>query len=242
MTELSRTEDIVRNVTLYRRKGDALARSGRDEDARASYDTALSLIDKALEGLSISPAESAAQPAALDVDVASDAADLLGVRGGILRRLRRPGESLESYRRGAEIEKSQDLPVTYNRANAIKLALIVGDRTVAQVRDELIALRSVLEWRLSTDERAADDAWIWADLGDVRLLLGDDDGAERAYRAFADKARTDSLTSALSVLRQVVDALDAHGDADAEQIAASLRKAERLLADSAGSGSWVRPS
>ncbi|MBV9162228.1 MAG: hypothetical protein JO281_11880 [Pseudonocardiales bacterium] len=216
-------------MTLHRRKGDALARSGRDLEAKEAYNTALSLLDEELGRLGFSVAEPAAQLPVAEVSVVADAADLLGMRGGILRRLGLPEEALESYRRGADLETSKDLPVTYNRTNAIKLALIAGDRTITQVRQELVALHTALERHLSTDERAADDAWLWADIGDVRLLLGDDNGAESAYRAFARKARTDSLSSTLSLLKQIVNALYAHGDADADRVAASVHNVEKAL-------------
>lgn len=227
--DISQVRDIVRTVTLHRRKGDAFARSGQDQEANEAYNTALSLLNEALGGLGISLEDPAAQSAVPDVDVAADAADLLAMRGGILRRMGEGEEALQSYRRGADLETSLNLPVTYSRTNAIKLALIAGDRTVTQLHDELVALHTVLEQRLSTDERAADDAWLWADLGDVRLLLGDDNGAELAYRAFVRKARTDSLASTLSVLQQIVDALDAYGDADAGRVAVSLRNVEEVL-------------
>jgi len=86
------------------------------------------------------------------------------------------------------------------------------------LQEELVALSEALERRLSTDERAADDAWLWADLGDVRLLLDDEDGAVAAYRTFGAKARTDSPTSTLAVLRQIADALAAHGDGAAARL------------------------
>jgi hypothetical protein len=81
----------------------------------------------------------------------------------------------------------------------------------------------------STARPVADDAWAWADLGDIRLLLGDDLEAASAYRTFAAKARTDSPATTLSVLGQLVSALEAHGDQDAARITASLRRVEGLL-------------
>ena len=88
-------------------------------------------------------------------------------------------DALESYRRGARIETKYELSSTYNRTNALKLALITGTATVAQERDALVELRDVLDRRLAADVQAADDAWLWADLGDVTLLLGT---SERRYR------------------------------------------------------------
>lgn len=229
MTESGRTQDILRNVTLQRRKGDALARAGRVDAAEQAYELAISLLDGALEGIPTSQVEQDSLPTDPKVSVAADAADMFGIRGGLLRRTGRLADALESYRHGATIEYNHDLPASYNRANAIKLALIMGVSTIDDLRDDMQRLRVALEDRLSTDERVADDAWAWADLGDVRLLLGDDLEAASAYRTFAAKARTDSPTTTLSVLRQLVSALEAHGDQEAVRIMASLRRVEGLL-------------
>jgi tetratricopeptide (TPR) repeat protein len=220
---ISPTGDIQRTVTLHRRRGDALTRAGRDDEANQAYEKALRVIDGAMADPSVM------EEAAVDPVKAADVADLLGVRGGLLRRLGRLDKALESYQAGAEIETRHNLPVTYNRANAAKVALISGNRSLGQLHEELVALGEALERRLSTDERAADDAWLWADLGDVRLLLDDEDGAVAAYRTFGAKARTDSPTSALAVLRQIANALAAHGDVAADRIAKGARRIENLL-------------
>jgi hypothetical protein len=107
--------------------------------------------------------------------------------------------------------------------------LITGDRTVKQLVPDLERFQAVLAERLSTDERVADDAWSWADLGDVRLLLGDDGGAGLAYHTFAAKARTDSPAATLSVLWKIASSLQAHGDEAALRIMASISKVEAIL-------------
>ena len=229
MTDSVQIGDILRNVTLQRRKGDALARAGRDEEAAQAYNLALSLLEGALENIPASIFDSDPGTLTSRSDIAADAAELFGLRGGLLRRLGRLDEALESYRRGATIEYRYDLPSTYNRTNAIKLAPITGDRTIEQLIPELERFEDVLSRRLSTDERAADDAWAWADLGDIRLLLGDDVGAGSAYRTFKAKARTDSPKVTLSVLREIADALGAHGDREAARIETSLNSLEQLL-------------
>jgi tetratricopeptide (TPR) repeat protein len=232
VTESARTEDILRNVTLQRRKGDALARAGQVDSANQAYELAVSLLDGVLEGSTASRVEQDSRSTGPDVSAAGDKADMFGIRGGLLRRMGRLADALASYTRGAEIEYEYDLPATYNRVNAIKLALIMGVGTIDGLRDDLQRLRAALEGRLSIDERVADDAWAWADLGDIRLLLGDDLEAASAYRTFAAKARTDSPAATLAVLGQVVSALEAHGDQDAARIAASLRRVEGLLSSS----------
>jgi tetratricopeptide (TPR) repeat protein len=186
------------------------------------------MLDAAIEDVSASLSDPSSRSSRA-AGAASDAAELFGSRGGLLRRMGRLSDALESYRSGAEIEYHYDLTATYNRTNAIKLALITGDRTVQELVPDIERLQAVLAERLSTDERAADDAWSWADLGDVRLLLGDDGGAESAYRTFAAKARTDSPAATLSVLWEIADALEAHGDGAAHRIMASISKAEAIL-------------
>ena len=181
--------------------------------------------DRALATLIPSPG---ADPATVPATLASDVAELLGVRGGVLRRLSGVGvaeaqlEALASYRRGAAIEASHHLAQTYNRGNAMKLALITGEGTVAGLRSDLRALRDALASRLATDERAADDAWLWADMGDARLLLGETGDAASGYEAFAAKARTDSPATTLAVITDIVGALQEHGDPAANAIAAAL--------------------
>lgn len=204
----------------------------RPEIAQKKYAEALSIIDEALKERSISLPDAQLRPGLVDVDAqkAADTAELLGMRGGILRRMGKLKEAMRSYRSGAEIEERLKLPATYNRANAIKLALIANVQTVGQSHDELVALHSALNHRLSNDVEAADDAWLWADLGDVRLLLGDHAGAESAYLTFDDKARTSSRKLTLDFLGQIVEALNSHDDPDAERIAASVASIKKTLA------------
>jgi len=239
VTESQWTEDVLRNVTLQRRKGDALAKAGHTKDAARAYDLALSFLEGPIENIAASLSAHDPRVPVPQADIAADAAELFGLRGGLLRRLARLDDALDSYRRGAEIESANDLPSTYNRTNTIKLSLITGYQTIRQLEHRLKQLQDVLNMRLSTDERAADDAWIWADLGDVRLLLGDVTGAESAYRTFTAKARTDSPAVALSVLKEITRALEAHSDRDADRVKASLERVETLLVLRSSAGTWV---
>jgi hypothetical protein len=219
---VSNTEDIrdvVRTVTMHRRKGDALARTGNEPAAMRAYQDALRVVGDALMET---------RPDSPNFDV--NRAELLGTQGGLLRRAGRMREALESYRRGAAHEIASGSAVTYNRVNAIKLALIAGDQTVSGLQPDLEDVQRSLEERLSVDQRAADDGWLWADLGDVRLLRGDPDGAARAYRSFAAKATSGSPSSTLSVLDEIVKALNLHGDESAVQVADSVKRMKRVFA------------
>jgi|1185.fasta_scaffold61326_1 tetratricopeptide (TPR) repeat protein len=229
MSDLDRLRDMQRSVTLQRRKGEAMERAGRSEEAAAAYAAALSLIGEMLESVTnLGPVPGQGETLAT-ADIASEAAELFGLQGGLLRRQGRLEDALESYKRGAALEAAHSLAPTYNRANAIKLSLMSGKTTVADEQDALAALRDTLEVRLSTDERAADDAWLWADLGDLRLLLGDAESALAAYRTFHAKGRTESPRTTLRVLHQVVSALRSHDDPDASRLDDAVREVEQLL-------------
>lgn len=210
-------QEAEREVQLLRCRGDALVRSGRVDEAMMAYRDALAVVEDWL-----------AAPFA-EEHIPAEMANLLGIKGGLHRRLGEVDQALGSYRRGAEIETTQDLLGTYNRANVIKLALIADEHTLADLRDELLDLRRALERRFATDERATDDAWLWADLGDVRLLLGDDAQATAAYRTFADKARSTSPVSTLSVIKECAAAMLAHDDPAGERVASSVAAVEQVL-------------
>jgi tetratricopeptide (TPR) repeat protein len=231
MSRLPGLDQIERRVMLNRRKGDALVARDNRDGALEAYRTAIKLAEEALRLIGVpSDADSA-----IDDDVASDAAEWFGIRGGLLRRVGELGEdgaldeALRSYRRGAEIEAACKLPATYNRANAVKLALINGEATLEGERDNLLALRDVLEDRLASDEHAADDAWLWADLGDATLLLGEQSRAVSAYTTFAEKARTDTPATTLNVLRTLVTTLKARNDHGAPPVEAALDRIEALF-------------
>ena len=226
---------LDRTVTLHRNKGDSLLARGRQVDAADAYSTAVERTDDALHLMGLDPGAPADQSGLIAPDQAADAAEWFGVRGGLLRRIGELGEpealerSLKSYRRGALIETKYELSSTYNRANALKLALITGHTTVKEERSDLAALRDVLDRRLAADVQAADDAWLWADLGDVTLLLGDEQKALSAYTTFTEKAHTKSPASTLKVLRGLIAALNAHHDPDAPAIEAAADRVEALL-------------
>jgi tetratricopeptide (TPR) repeat protein len=208
-----------------RQKGDALHH--RDPaKARGVYEDSLHALDAALDALGVVPPDS--QPwsgASFTSEVTpKQLADLLGKRGGLLRRLERVKEALITYRAGAYVEQGSKLTTTYNRANAIKLALLTGESTLTDEDEHLRELREVLEEQLRSNEEAADDAWLWADLGDCLLLLGDVDGGERAYQIFVSKAETRSPITTLAVLLEVASALKGHGDPQASRVSEGISR------------------
>lgn len=232
MSDIAPIEDILRTVTRRRSKGDAAARQGDFQKAGQAWTEALEISEEGFAALAITPELDLARAASLDTAAAVQAAELMGVRGGLLHRLGRPRDALASYRTGAMLETSHRLPQTYNQVNAVKRELIAGDSTLAGLHGELAAAREKLDERLSRSETAADDAWLWADLGDLCLLLGDDKAAIKAYQDFVAKGRSESPTSTLAVLREIVAALEEHGDPDAGRMAVSLRNVEETISGS----------
>lgn|SRR5215218_2244361 len=228
MSLLDLARDAHRGVNLQRRMGDASRRSGRIEEANEAYVRALQLIDDILPAFPTLPSNHDAGSVDIDRNIAVEAAELWGERGGILRRLARLDESRTSYARGAGFEEAYNLPTTYNRVNVLKLELMTG-QSLSSLSGPIAKVRDALQTRLSTDERAADNAWLWADLGDLRLLLGDVDEALSAYRTFVAKARTDSPVLTLSVLSDVVEALEQNGDPRADLVKSGAAEVEKEM-------------
>lgn len=222
MTDLKRVEELRRSYEMSRRKGDALRTRGRDEAASEAYEYGLQSLDEALRELGVSVTEPRDHDhdshAMVDPAIhgpngpgqdawVSEAVEVLGARGGLLRRLDDNPAAISSYRAGAELERKYDLPSTYNRMNYIKVSLIAGAETLDGLDERLRELNRDVEHRLATDERAADDAWIWADSGDTLLLLNRVDEAAAAYQRFRKKAETGSTRTTLAVLREISGAL-----------------------------------
>jgi tetratricopeptide (TPR) repeat protein len=213
----SQFAEAVRSVSVDRRTGDALKARDRTELADKAYELALTKCDEVLRAVR----SAGSNPA--------DEAELLGIRGGLLRRLRRADEALASYRLGAEIEATAGLSSTYNRSNEIKLALISGKSTLASAEHDLVALGHAIESAMENDVQAASNAWNYADLGDTKLLVGQTGAAIEAYRTFGKRARSDSPATTLSVLREILDKLILRHDPDAPRLAADLEHVGEVL-------------
>ena len=216
-------EALFRRVTLDRKKGDAKRKQGHADEAQQEYRTAVRRIDEFL-------AASANDGADLKPE---EGAEVFGIRGGLLHRCNDLRQALSSYKRGAEFERAGDLASTYNRINAVKFALLTGSSTSAQLRQEIDAAEAALRDRIRQDVEAAEDGWLWADLGDVRLLRGDAAGAEEAYSLFVRKASSGSPATTLSMLERVAAALERHADPAARDVSAALDRVRPLLGDPA---------
>jgi tetratricopeptide (TPR) repeat protein len=212
-----RLADMAKTVSRHRVTGETLARRGDTSGAAAAYSKALHLLESALRSATVT----AVSPA--------DEAELHGLRGGILRRMDRLPEALASYRQGARVERDAALASTYNRSNAIKLALIAGESTLQSVEQDLSELIATIETTTRRDVASASDGWTYADLGDAMLLLGRAGEAIDAYRTFSNLARSYSPTVTLGVLREIERALHSHHDANAPRLSGDLDLVEEVL-------------
>jgi hypothetical protein len=219
MTNLAdKYRTTMRAVALDRQRGDAMKKAGRDEEAEKLYERGIWRLDELL-----------AESNNGELLNSSDYAELLGVAGGLFRRRNQMVKALENYTLGAEVERAGDLASTYNRVNSIKLALLGGQCTVAELREQLLEAEVTLGDRLKKDPVAASDAWLWADLGDIRILLGSEADALEAYKLFAQKATTGSPRKALALLEEIASALTFNEDPSSKDLALSIRRAKPIL-------------
>jgi tetratricopeptide (TPR) repeat protein len=209
--------EALREAALHRRLGDAWRKRDNEAEAVKEYEAGLARLEPFRSG-----------PDAAELD-AVDLVELHGVRGGLFRRLGRLPDALASYEEGAAVETNAPLPSTYNRLNAVKLALISGRTTLAAAYADLAALENAIDSAVRSDVLTGSDAWTYADLGDVRLLAGRLPEALDAYREFDERARSDSPQTTLTVLDDVVQGLRTHADPGAEKLAADVEQIKDLL-------------
>ena len=225
---------LLRSMALHRKKGDALRRRAVEYRKDGRYDEATALDSDAHEEYEIGVQEADDYLAGVEKrhpkDTDLDMAELYGSRGGLLSRLTRLADAAASYAIGAEYEKSADAASTYNRINAIKLGLLTGERSLSELENDLVGAEQTMERRLERDQQAGDDGWLWADLGDVRVLHGDVRGAETAYVIFTRKAKSGSSKRTLTVLQDIVAALNSNQDPLATQVEQSVLHITPLLA------------
>lgn len=228
--------ELYRQATLCRKRGDALRRANETKKAAEQYQAGLSYIDKAFQILKdptwyrLGELGGNKLPQSEQLDIAKDLVEAWGVRGGLLRRLGQSRAALDSYSEGANLEKQFVPTSTYNRVNVVKYALLAGLKTLAESEQDIRDLESLLSDQLAKNQELGDSGWTWADLGDCRALLGDVSGAERAYRTFIEKSGSNAPNITLEVLRDTLSKLDESLDPRADIVRQSLRALEQRLA------------
>lgn len=192
-------EELQGRAETARKRGDRLRSEGDETGAMAQFSVAEASLRKCLTVLGPDPT----------TETASARGETLGSLAGILRRMNRSEEAFDNYSEGANIEQEYHLPSTYNRVNKLKYELLAGKTTLQQLEPEIRETAKAINDSVNNpaDQRAADSAWSWADLGDCLTLLGDLDGAERAYATFIKKASVKSPETTLDVLKSIAKAL-----------------------------------
>lgn len=229
-------EDLHRKVKLYRKRGDALQEAGQEEEAAKNYRNILEIVEEIIAILAPLQAQAATglaepQPPIKEEEKwVGELIEAYGLSGGMYRRLGKLEDSLKAYQEGAKLEKIYGSPSTYNRVNAVKLALLSGATSLASLRPAIDALESFLTQQLTEAQHLSDSAWSWADLGDCRALQGDVPGAERAYRTFVEKAGSQAPKTTLAMLREMDRALQRVGDPNEAAVAQVLAALETRLA------------
>jgi Caspase domain len=221
-----------RLAALKRKRGEALQRLGSDS-SRDVFRQGIELLDEAISllqdpGVNQLARLSLQQPIpAEQFEIASELVETFGARAGLARRIPDDQLTFESYSNGAKLEEQFVHQSTYNRTNAVKCALLTGQRSLAMLTNEIRGLEQHLAQQLATHHELADRGWAWADLADCRALLGEVDGAAKAYDTFIQKAETRAPLSTLDVLRKISAKLESSGDAMAANLKATLVALER---------------
>jgi len=220
--------ELQREAALKRAKGDSLRRQGKDIDADEEFRKGIGFLERALDTLGQSPSGSAPGPGdapALPEEELARVRELIeahGARAGLLRRIGESTAALAGYSKGADLERRFVPESTYNRTNEIKYGLLTGVSTLADLSSDIMALERHMTQSLNEHPELGDDGWAWADLGDLRALCGDAEGAERAYRAFIAKAKPTAPRTTLDVLGSILEILERTNDAQAATVRQSL--------------------
>lgn len=231
----SRVEDLHRKVKLHRKRGDALREAGQQEEAAKDYRHVLAMLKEMIAILTAVRLSAATDlPGQPPVSNEAEACigeliEVYGLSGGMHRRLGELQDALKAYQEGAELEEISSAASTYNRVNAVKLALLSGAASLQSLQPAIDALELFLTHQLTETQQLSDSAWSWADLGDCRALRGDVSGAERAYRAFVDKAGSQAPKTTLAMLQEIVRALQLAGDPNEAPVAQALSALESRL-------------
>jgi tetratricopeptide (TPR) repeat protein len=221
--------ELQREAALKRTRGDALRRQGNESGASTEFRAGVGLLDSAIQVLSdprwnrLPVQGGASSVPAEQLSIAKELVEVYGARGGLLRRLGESSEALDSYALGAGFERRYVPQSSYNRTNEIKYGLLTGLRSLVELGPEIAKLERHLTTSLGEKPELGDSGWAWADLGDLRALLGDDEGAARAYRTFIDKAKPTAPRTTLDVLGSILEVLRRTND---ERAAAVLRSLE----------------
>jgi tetratricopeptide (TPR) repeat protein len=209
----------------FRKKGDALRKAGRGENASGAYRDGLAALVEALELLrrDDESLRSMSPPASGDsADALRELIEIYGALGGMHERLGALDRSVASYAEGARLEERFGQTSTYNRLNALKYSLLTKTDPLRSYEPMIKALAEFIDSSLRADKTLSDRGWAWADLGDCLALLDRTVDARKAYATFIAKAEIKSPERTLDVLEKIATKLRSNGDEDAPRLAKAI--------------------
>lgn len=198
---------------MAREKGDNLSRRANEDRAQLEFEIGLANLQGAIEALpkghDLRQVHSWAT--SMSTRASERLIEVLGSRGGLLRRIGNISGALDSNELGAKVEQLSGSSVTYNRLNVIKNSIILGTMKIDDLRKTAKETADQLDKNLNADAmtNAAlnDKGWPWADLGDCYLILGDLARAEIAYEEFFNRIEPSSRKKPIPVLQRMHEAL-----------------------------------
>ena len=220
---LAKAKDHQESAKLYRDIGD--------------YDSALGELDSALQILldlfdeKLMESKETLSPENKQRLVVAEIGETYGLKGGIYRRMHDDNSAYECYFEGSIYENEKfGIESTYNQLNAIKFALLTQDIKVEELKDRVVKVLLTLTRQIDEIEGTRRmDGWAWADIGDCRTIIGDNEGAIRAYRRFMQLSGADAPKSSLSVLKMISDKLTEKNDPANEGVKSSIRFLEQAM-------------
>jgi tetratricopeptide (TPR) repeat protein len=228
MDRLEGVKEKQEQARSYRKKGDALRKIGREKAACEAYQAGVDTLKSVLQQLRAEPDPVVAMSMDLTAEqeiVLAELIETYGARGGMLLRLQSLQslhKALRSYEKGAALEERFARPGTYNRLNAVKTSLLVGDKHLRDLEPQIRALAAHIESNMRENKALSDSGWAWADLGDCFALLGNTDDARKAYTTFIAKAEIKSPERTLDVLKEIATKLKDSRDPDAMRLQSAI--------------------
>lgn len=209
-------DEKTETAEMARERGDRLEKRGRTDEAQSQFSIGLADLEITLETFPLSLTDADAWGYDVHKVVSKRLIEILGSRGGLLRRTGDVPCAFESYDLGAKIEELSGSKVTYNRLNVIKNSIIMGTKKIDEIRSTVEATAAQMDQNLNTKAKTnaglTDKGWPWADLGDCYLILGDLVRAEEAYKDFFNRIEPSSRQKPISVLQNMREALAKEDD------------------------------
>lgn len=234
-------KQLIANATADKKLAQAARKNG-------NYEQAVMLIERAVKTLEAEkPRLATIEKDAVSSenrDLAEALAEVYGSSGGIYRSAKQYPKSVKAYDDGAVIEQDERFGFvnSYNLTQRLVARVLVDPKGWTRPEQVIEGERFADLLSAATDTVAsqtrgprAGDVWAWADLGILRILSGDTEGADTAWDTLADLPRQpfvfDSTLSVIFDLLERIGPLVSESPADQRLMEAvhSLENAETTL-------------